>query len=188
MHVPVHDRMHICIRLSARIWSGRPRCFVTSAAHSSCWWALFQRNFPACFSTARCHGNGPDCTILHAILRSKCIRDVTEHVGTFPYKDSSILPTLSFFFYLIFSSYLTVVKKKKSERVIVYSAYTSWTRFLERPMILGNLDLTWHVALHVDLHAEKQHFTFLLIWRFTLKRSAECIASVSFLLTGITSK
>ena len=37
------------------------------------------------FSTARCHGNGPDCTILHAILRSKCIRDVTEHVGTIIY-------------------------------------------------------------------------------------------------------
>ena len=34
------------------------------------------------FSTAHCHGNGPDCTILHAILRSKCIRNVTEHVGT----------------------------------------------------------------------------------------------------------
>ena len=27
-------------------------------------------------------GNGPHCTILHAIFRSKCMRDVTEHVGT----------------------------------------------------------------------------------------------------------
>ena len=26
-------------------------------------------------------GNGPRCTFLHAILRSKCMRDVTEHVG-----------------------------------------------------------------------------------------------------------
>ena len=39
-------------------------------------------NGPYRFSKARCHSNGPDCTILHAILRSKCIRDVTEHVGT----------------------------------------------------------------------------------------------------------
>ena len=28
-------------------------------------------------------GNGPHCTILHAILRSKCMRDVTEHVGRY---------------------------------------------------------------------------------------------------------
>ena len=26
-------------------------------------------------------GNEPHCTILHTILRSKCMRDVTEHVG-----------------------------------------------------------------------------------------------------------
>ena len=32
---------------------------------------------PYHFSTARCHGNRPDCTIFHAILWSKCIRDVT---------------------------------------------------------------------------------------------------------------
>ena len=28
---------------------------------------------------------GPNCTILHAILRSKCMRDVTEHVGNGKY-------------------------------------------------------------------------------------------------------
>ena len=40
-------------------------------------------NGPYHFPTACCHSNGPECTILHAILRSKCMRDVTEHVGTF---------------------------------------------------------------------------------------------------------
>ena len=33
-------------------------------------------------STARCYGNGPNSTILYAILWSKCMRDVMEHVGS----------------------------------------------------------------------------------------------------------
>ena len=41
---------------------------------------------PTCqmlISFERCPSSGPNRTILHAILRSKCMRDVTEHVGRF---------------------------------------------------------------------------------------------------------
>ena len=41
------------------------------------------------FFTARCDDNGPYCTILHAILLSKCMRDVMEHVGTYGTKSLS---------------------------------------------------------------------------------------------------
>ena len=67
--VPAQIRMlDCCSHMSFHLWPLRS----TARCHD---------NGPYHFSKARCHGNGPDCTILHAILRSKCIRDVTEHVG-----------------------------------------------------------------------------------------------------------
>ena len=68
--VPAQIRMlDCCSHMSFHLWP----LWSTACCHD---------HGPYHFSTARCHGNGPDCTTLHAILQSKCIRDVTEHVGT----------------------------------------------------------------------------------------------------------
>ena len=47
---------------------------------------------PTCqmlISFERCPSSGPNRTILHAILRSNCMRDVTEHVGI-PYTERAL--------------------------------------------------------------------------------------------------
>ena len=55
-----------------------PKCLLSSRSTARC-----HDNGLYHFSTAHCHSIGPYCTILPAILQSKCMRDVTEHVGLF---------------------------------------------------------------------------------------------------------
>ena len=108
--VPAQVRMlDCCSHMSFHLWPLRSaaRCHNNGSYH---------------FSTARCHGNGPDCTILHAILRSKCIRDVTEHVGTEP-THVQMIDTVTRMYNFLFVVHLAQELSEKS---------CTWPTFLSR--------------------------------------------------------
>ena len=120
-------------------------------------------NGPYHFSTARCHGNGPDCTILHAIFRSKCTRDVTEHVGRdctdwhqLQQKSDSTLSSFISLFSQTSVGRVFVLTSKFPSLLLFWTAWPTFTSLDESKALKGSEFFNTFLAAQLQISPRRQ--------------------------------